>query len=178
MNAKPTDTQTAILEAAASRPDGSIEPLAAHPAGGARGKVIAGLLARELITEFQDTDHVGYYLTDAGYAAVGRKREAPPPLIPDVELEAAITASEAKWRADAVTNRDAADGIQNCKPQTLQTSVCTLPVAKRRARAPRIEIPPGRTRSSQGSPGSCIQAGMSRWPCSTRQTSMWSARST
>ena len=27
MNAKPTDTQTAILEAAASRPDGSIEPL-------------------------------------------------------------------------------------------------------------------------------------------------------
>ena len=25
---------------------------------------------------------------------------------------------------------------------------------------------------------SCIQAGMSRWPCSTRQTSTWSGRST
>lgn len=28
------------------------------------------------------------------------------------------------------------------------------------------------------SPGSCIHAGMSRWPCSTRQTSTWSGCST
>jgi hypothetical protein len=28
------------------------------------------------------------------------------------------------------------------------------------------------------SSGSCIHAGMSRWPCSTRQTSMWPGRST
>jgi hypothetical protein len=27
-------------------------------------------------------------------------------------------------------------------------------------------------------PGACIHAGMSRWPCSTRQTSTWSAYST
>jgi hypothetical protein len=32
-----------------------------------------------------------------------------------------------------------------CKPQTLQTSVCTLTVAKRRARAPRMGTSPGRT---------------------------------
>ncbi len=31
-----------------------------------------------------------------------------------------------------------------CEPQTLQTSVCTLTVAKRRACAPRIGISPGR----------------------------------
>ena len=34
-----------------------------------------------------------------------------------------------------------------CKPQTLQTSVCTQTVDEQRARAPRIGIRPGRTRS-------------------------------
>lgn len=34
-------------------------------------------------------------------------------------------------------------------------------------------------RSDRHTPsGSCIHAGISRWPCSTRQTSMWSGRST
>jgi hypothetical protein len=68
--AKLTDTQTAILQAAAGRPDGNIEPLPTNLRGGARAKVIDGLLARGLIC---DTD--GHHLlTDAGYAAVGKRR--------------------------------------------------------------------------------------------------------
>lgn len=116
MNAKLTDTQTAILEAAAERPDGNLEPLPPTLRGGPRAKVMAGMLARELITTIQDADHVEYYLTDTGYAAVGRKRAAPPPLVPDADLEAAIIAAEAKWQGDAVTNRDAAGRIQNLDP--------------------------------------------------------------
>ncbi len=70
-----------------------------------------------------------------------------------------------------VLMRHLADGRTSpgCKPQTLQTSVCTLTLSKRRARALRIGISPGRTPQPSGS---CIHAGMSRWPCSTRQTSM------
>jgi len=76
----------------------------------------------------------------------------------------------------------AMSAVPMCKPQTLQTSVCTRTVAKRRARAPCMAPSPGRTPFASGeaqmSSGSCIHAGMSRWPCSTRQTSTWSERST
>ena len=68
-----TDTQTAILKAAASRPDGNIEPLPPTLRGGARTKVIVGLLARGLIVQ-ADGRHL---LTDAGYAAVGKRRPIP-----------------------------------------------------------------------------------------------------
>lgn len=73
MNAKLTETQTAILKAAASRPDGNIEPLPPNVRGGARAKVIEGLLARELILEANGH----HLLTDAGYAAVGKRRPVP-----------------------------------------------------------------------------------------------------
>ena len=71
--AKLTDTQTAILKAAASRPDGNIEPLSSNLRGGARAKVIEGLLARGLI--FDADGH--QLLSDAGYAAVGKPRPVP-----------------------------------------------------------------------------------------------------
>lgn len=71
--AKLTDTQTAILKAAAGRADGNIEPLPTTLRGGARAKVVDGLLARGLVA---DTD--GHrLLTDAGYAAVGKRRPVP-----------------------------------------------------------------------------------------------------
>ena len=73
MNAKLTTTQTAILKAAAARPDGSIEPLQPSLRGGARTKVIDGLLARGLIAESEGC----HLLTDAGYAAVGKRRPIP-----------------------------------------------------------------------------------------------------
>lgn len=48
MNAKLTETQTAVLKAAAGHPAGNIEPLATTLRGGARAKVIEGLLSRGL----------------------------------------------------------------------------------------------------------------------------------
>ena len=97
MNVKLTATQTTILKTAAARSDGNIEPLPSNLRGGARAKVIEGLLARDLITKFQHPDHVEYHLTDAAYAAVGRKRKVPAPVTPDAETEAAVSAAEAKW---------------------------------------------------------------------------------
>jgi hypothetical protein len=100
MNTKLTATQTAVIKAATARPDGNIEPLPTNLRGGAKTAVIDGLLARDLITKFQHPDHVGYYLTDAAYAAVGRKRKLPAPVISDAETEAAVLAAEAKWAQD------------------------------------------------------------------------------
>lgn len=71
--AKLTDTQIAILKAAAGRADGNIEPLPSNLRGGARTKVIEGLLARGLVAD-ADGRHL---LTDAGYAAVGKQRPTP-----------------------------------------------------------------------------------------------------
>ncbi len=71
--AKLTETQTAILNAAASRPEGNIEPLPSNLRGGARTKFIEGLLARGLIADVE-----GHHpLTDAGYTAVGKRRPVP-----------------------------------------------------------------------------------------------------
>ena len=70
---KLTDTQTTILKTAADRPDGNIEPLPATLRGGARAKVIEGLLARGLIEEAEGH----HLLTDAGYAAIGKRRTLP-----------------------------------------------------------------------------------------------------
>ena len=71
--AKLTDTQTVILKAAAGRHDGDIEPLPPTLRGGARAKVIEGLVARGLVVDV-DGQHL---LTDAGYAAVGKHRPIP-----------------------------------------------------------------------------------------------------
>jgi hypothetical protein len=70
---KLTDTQIAVLKAAAGRPGGNIEPLPANLRGGVRTKVIEGLLSRALIAA-ADGNHL---LTDAGYAAVGKRRPVP-----------------------------------------------------------------------------------------------------
>ena len=71
--AKLTDTQIAVLKAAAARPDGNIEPLPTNLRGGARAKVIEVLLAKGLVTD-ADGCHL---LTDAGYAAVGKRSSVP-----------------------------------------------------------------------------------------------------
>ncbi len=100
MNVKLTATQTTVIKAAAARPDGNIEPLPTNLRGGAKTAVIDGLLARALITKFQHPSHVEYYLADVAYAAVGRKRKLPAPVTPDPEIEAAVSAAEAKWTQD------------------------------------------------------------------------------
>jgi hypothetical protein len=68
--AKLTETQTVILKASAGRADGNIEPLPTNLRGGARTAVIDGLLARGLVAD-ADGHHL---LTDAGYAAIGKRR--------------------------------------------------------------------------------------------------------
>ena len=71
--AKLTDTQTAVLKAATGRSDGNIKPLPPNLRGGARTKVIEGLVARGLAADADG--HI--LITDAGYAAVGKRRPAP-----------------------------------------------------------------------------------------------------
>lgn len=96
MIAKLTATQTAIVEAAADRTDGNIEPLPPTLRGGARAKVIGGLLARGIVADV-DGKHL---LTEVGYAAVGKQRPA----------------------ASDVQNLDATDGIQEPEliPRTIR----------------------------------------------------------
>lgn len=72
MIAKLTATQTTILEAAADRTDGNVEPFPATLRGGARTKVIEGLIAKGLVAGTPGR----YLLTDTGYAAVGIQRPA------------------------------------------------------------------------------------------------------
>ena len=105
MTAQPklTDTQTAILKAAAVHPNGNIEPLPPNLRGGARTKVIEGLLAKGLLTG-ADGHHL---LTDAGYAAVGKRR----PIPKDVQKMDAH---------DALTKREATHALQNSEV-TLRT---------------------------------------------------------
>ncbi len=93
--AKLTETQTAVLKAAAGRPNGNIEPLPSTLRGGARAKVIEGLLARGLITESEGS----HLLTDAGYAAVGKRR----PVVKGVQKMDA---------PDALTKREATHALQ------------------------------------------------------------------
>ncbi len=90
MTAQLTPTQTTLLEAAADHTDGNIEPLPPTLRGGARAKVIGGLLARGLIIEEADK----HRLTETGYAAVGKERPA----------------------ASDVQNLDATDALQKLEP--------------------------------------------------------------
>ena len=93
--AKFTDTQIAILKAAANRQDGNIEPFPPTLRGGARAKVIEGLLARGLIIDI-DGQH---QITDAGYTAVGKQRPVPKGV---QKMDA----------PDALTKREAIDALQ------------------------------------------------------------------
>lgn len=98
---KLTDTQANVLTVAASRPDGNIEPLPPTLRGGARTKVIEGLLSRQLVFKYDDPAGATYHLSDAGYAAVGRTRPAQETLEAapaDSELDAIVSAREAEWQ--------------------------------------------------------------------------------
>lgn len=77
-----------------------------------------------MIAKFQHPDHVEYYLTDAAYEAVGRKRKVPAPVTPDAETEAAVSAAEARW---------AEDKRKVTKPRTRENSKqATVDIARRR----------------------------------------------
>ena len=75
---KLTPTQALLLRAAARRADGRVIPPDTLR-GGARAKTLTGLRQRGWIEPAGD----GHALTDAGYAAIGRQRPAPPDAFPN-----------------------------------------------------------------------------------------------
>lgn len=98
-----TPAQHAILAHALEHSDGKIVWFPDNIKGGARKKVLDGLLNRALIT----TDGTDWFVAAEGYDTMGRPRPtpnpAPMPPEADPEIEAAVTAAEATWakeRAD------------------------------------------------------------------------------
>lgn len=116
---KLTDAQSAIVKAATGRPDGNIEPLPPTLRGGARSKVIEGLIARGLITE----SYGGHRLNDAGYAAVGKRRPAPKG-VQKMDALAAVAkgdTTDALAKHEAIVSRLISKGTQNAgTPDALQ----------------------------------------------------------
>ncbi len=102
-NLKLTTTQTTVLEAAAERIDGNIEPLPSKLRGGARTAVIDGLLAKGLVSHDGDN----YLLTDVGYAAIGRKRPA------QVGVTNCDVITKQRSAPKDVGNNDTHDRLQN-----------------------------------------------------------------
>ncbi len=92
-----TPAQHAILAHALEHNDGKIVWFPDNIKGGARKKVLDGLLNRALIT----TDGTDWFVAAEGYDAMGRARPTskPAPLPPeaDPEIEAAVAAAEATW---------------------------------------------------------------------------------
>ncbi len=114
--AKLSATQTAVLEFAAYRPEGDIEPLPPTLRGGAKLKVIAALFGLGLITKKNR-------LTDAGYAAVGRKRKVPTPAAADPGNAAAVAATQGTGKRE---KQDAAAPIRHTRENTKQATVIQM----------------------------------------------------
>ena len=106
---KLTDTQRLVLEHAAEQPEGRLAWFPDSVKGGARQKVLDGLFNRALITrEGNDC-----FVAAEGYDALGLPRPTPVSLA-DPEIEAAVTAAEATWQADAP------------KPRTRENELCEV----------------------------------------------------
>ena len=93
-----TPAQHAILAYALEHTGGKIDWFPDNIKGGARKKVLDGLLNRALIT----SDGTHWFVAAEGYDAMGRAR--PAPLEADPEIEATVAAAEATWakeRAEA-----------------------------------------------------------------------------
>ena len=104
-----TPAQHAILAYALEHTEGKVSWFPDNIKGGARQKVIDGLFKRALIT-YDGTD---WFVAAEGYDALGRKRPAPAPLIPDPETEAAVAAAEATWTKE---------GAKDSNPRTRENS--------------------------------------------------------
>ena len=68
---KLTDTQAAVLTAAAARTDGAILPLPSHLRGGAIAKVCDALKAKGLAVAVGEGGQERLVISDAGHQALG-----------------------------------------------------------------------------------------------------------
>jgi hypothetical protein len=91
-----TPAQHTILAKAINTSSGRIEWFPDNIKGGARTKVLQGLLNRALITP----DGEGWRVDAEGYAALGMKRPEPPQRVPNIdpELDLAVDAAQATWK--------------------------------------------------------------------------------
>ena len=115
-----TDTQRDVLSHAADQPDGRIIWFPEAVKGGARQKVITGLLNKALITKSGGED---WFIAAEGYDALGRARPTPVPTDASADVEAAVSAAEAHW---AQEREDAAQrllkiGVEG-KPRSRENS--------------------------------------------------------
>ncbi|AOE91068.1 DUF3489 domain-containing protein [Ralstonia solanacearum] len=90
-----TPAQHAILTHAIQHTGSKIEWFPDNIKGGARKKVLDGLAKRALITASGDD----WFMADAGYDALGRKRPAPTPVAEDPTTEAAVLVPAAATKA-------------------------------------------------------------------------------
>ena len=74
---KLTDTQSAVLSAAAARTDGAILPLPSHLRGGAIAKVCDDLKAKGLAAVVGEGGEERIVISDAGQQALGLPIQAP-----------------------------------------------------------------------------------------------------
>ena len=88
-----TAAQHAVLAHAIHHSDGKLDWFPDNIKGGARKKVLDSLFNRALIT----SDGADWFVATEGYDALGCARPAPAPLAADPEIEAAVTAAEARW---------------------------------------------------------------------------------
>jgi len=100
MTTQLTPSQHAILAHAISHNGGKLEWFPDNIKGGARKKVIEGLLNRALITG----DGTNYVASAEGYDALGMLR--PKPIVADAELEVAVAGAENTWPAAKPRTRD------------------------------------------------------------------------
>lgn len=82
---KLSPAQSLLLRTAARRADGRVIPPDTLR-GGARVKVLTSLLQRWLIEPADD----GHFMTDAGYAAIGRQRPVPPDDVQPVDTTSSL----------------------------------------------------------------------------------------
>ena len=95
-----TPAQHAILAYALEHTGGKIAWFPDNIKGGARKKVLQGLVNRALITP----SGADWLVSAEGYDAMGRSRPAPAPLPADPKLEAAVAAAEAEWAKDKASD--------------------------------------------------------------------------
>lgn len=86
-----TATQHAVLAHAIHHADGKLDWFPENIKGGARRKVLDGLVSRALITQ----NGADWFVAAEGYDALGCAHSAPSPLESGPEIEDAVTATEA-----------------------------------------------------------------------------------